>query len=189
MKKQSFSILIKRISIILSLLALVTSGVVGAVLAKFSTEKDASENASVSIFLVTSEVDSVGLKTDIGGNPVLELGGNTNIASASLPFTVTSKSEVSVAYSVSLELGSPLPSYCTVQITDGVTVKSFVCDGATSEFDFGVIGVIPPFDGAPSDPATEVELTFTVLISNTSLITSEVSIPSASLTVTADQSI
>ena len=170
--------------IIILSIAIFSSALTGGLYARYTTGDSSSDEGTVAMFLVTADVDSEHITLDAYGKPVLELGGDTDIKTASLPFFITSESQIAVKYTVSVDFGASLPTYLNVTLTDGTRTTTLACDGVTEVFTFSDFGSIAPFTGVSPVP---VDLELILTVTDTNLIYSELQLSSATLTVTVEQ--
>ena len=151
--------------------------------ARYSSDYTTRDTARVAAFRVETELDYVSMGLSETDAVDLKLGGKEEVTAVSIPFYVESGSEVSVAYSVTVDFGAALPDYVTLTLSDGETAKTVTADGTATEFTFTDFGAMDP---AP-DSALRDELTLSIAVSDLEEITQEVRLPAASLTVTVYQ--
>ena len=179
-KIRKSSALLIRIIIFLCL-AFVAVNVTSTMYARYISQSDTSDSADVAIFIIDTDLDHVKLGSP--ETPTLELGGTEEITSVQLPFYISSESEVKVGYSVKLDFGYALPEYLNITLTNGTDSKTISADGINNEFEFVDFGTLLP--AAMGEQKADLVLTFSV--SDLSMITDEISIPTAKVTVRAYQ--
>lgn len=155
--------------------------------ARYFSQAQGTGTADISLFVVGGDLDRSALSIGAEDSPSFTLGGSSDRKTAALPFYITSRSEVSVGYSVEVNFGKALPSYLTVTLSDGTNTQTLSCDGAKSVFTFEDFGSVAAFAGGETDPDTRVNFTLTVTVTNSDLILDEFHLTTAKLTVTVDQ--
>ena len=172
-----------RLIVVASLLCLVfvTTYFTSKMYAKYISSSSSSDSASVASFVIETDLDRVELGTL--APPTLELGGIEETESVQLPFYISSESEVKVGYSVIVDFGYALPEYLNITLTNGTDSQTLTADGVKSKFEFMDFGTLLP-GGAEVQNA---DLILTFWVSDLSMITDEVSIPAAAVTVRAYQ--
>lgn len=165
------------IAAILLCLVLITTHFTSGLYAKYISRSSADNSARVASFIIETDLDRIELGTP--NAPVLQLGGTDEVQSVALPFYITSGSEVTVGYSVTVDFGSALPAYMNIKLSNGTNSQTLAADGNKAEFVFSDFGTMP----AAETETQKVDLLLTISISDLTMITEEVSIPTAELTV------
>lgn len=173
-------------ALILTVIALTTYLAPG-LYARYRSAVEDHDGARVALFLVGADLDRDSLSIGAGDSPEFDLGGISDITSASIPFYITSRAEVAVGYSVTVDFGGALPNYLTVTLSDGTNSETIAGDGTKSVFAFEKFGAIDAYAGSASDPADRIDFTLVLNVTDSDLITSEFHLPSARLYVTAEQ--
>ena len=119
--------------------------------------------------------------------PNFELGGDNEISQVQIPFYIESRSEVTATYSVRVDFGIALPNYVTLTLSDGTNSESISADGVKTSYDFVELGTMEAFTGTDSDQAVRAELTLTISVSDMGLISEEINLSTAVLTIKVDQ--
>lgn len=155
--------------------------------ARYVSDAEGQGKADISLFVVGGDLNRSSLSIGAGDSPEFTLGGDGGKTTATLPFYLTSRSEVTVGYTVEIDFGAALPSYLTVTLTDGTNPQVLTGDGVRSIFTFEDLGSIPAFAGGESDPDTRVDFTLTVTVTDSDLIEDELHLNTVKLSVTAEQ--
>ena len=145
--------------------------------ARYTVSAGAHDSARVASFVIDTDINHIELGTD--GTPMLELGGESETQSVQLPFYISNGSEVAVGYTIKIDFDCALPEYLTLTVTGNAKSQTLYADGSKSEFEFSNFGTLAP--GAFE--AQRADLVLTISVSDVSLITEVVSIPTAELTV------
>ena len=170
--------------IVLMSLVMMSTFLTSALYARYTVKNSSSDQGNVAVFLVTTGIDEEHITLDTYGKPLLELGGDSEITTASLPFHISSESEIAVRYTVSVDFGSALPEYLEITLTNGTHTVTQACDNSKSVFNFVNFGSIAPYDGVTLVP---VNLELIITVTDMSLVNTELDLPSAILTVTVEQ--
>lgn len=166
-----------KLAAILLCLVLITTHFTSGLYAKYISRSSDDTSARVASFVIETDLDRIALGTE--EMPTLQLGGEDETQSVQLPFYITSGSEVTVGYSVSIDFGRALPDYLSITLTDGANPQTVDADGTRSEFVFADFGTLPP--GAAE--TQKAQLTLKISVSDLTRITDEVSVSAAELTV------
>ena len=163
---------------ILLCLVMISTHFTSGLYAKYTSRSSAASSARVASFSIDTDLDRIKLGSIDA--PTLQLGGTDEIQSVQLPFYISNGSEVSVGYSIIVDFGStPLPEYMNLKLSNGSFSQTISGDGSKSKFNFADFGSLP----AASSGEQKVELLLTISVSDLSMITEELSIPTAELTV------
>lgn len=168
-----------KIAAVLLCLVLITTHLTTGLYAKYTAVASAEDGARVASFHIDTDLDYIQLGTSQGVSPVFQLGGTDETQSISIPFFIESASEVAVGYSVTVDFGAALPSYMSLTLSNGTKTEALTGDGTKSVFTFTDFGIMAP----GGETAQTQELTLQISISDLEMITDEVSIPTAELTV------
>lgn len=179
MNKGSLSNFIPKLALGLLCLVLITSHFASGLYARYTGYAEGVTSARVASFRIETELDHVSLGLPEGQAPSFTLGGAEEISQVAIPFSIESGSEVSVGYSVIVEFPTALPDYLTLTLTDGTTTSTLSGNGADSSFSFLSLGALTPGDAQPQTAS----LTLTISVTDLSLITEEITIPTAAFTV------
>jgi len=155
--------------------------------ARYRNAMDDNDDARVALFLVGADLDRSMLSIGVGETPDFELGGISDITAVTIPFYVSGRAEVAIGYSVTVDFGGALPSYLTVTLSDGYNTKTLNGDDVQSVFEFEDFGAIDAYQGEASDPDDRIDFTLVLRVTDSDLITSEVHLPNANLSVTVEQ--
>ena len=167
---------------ILLCLVLITSHFTSGLYAKYTAEASGSGSARVASFVIETDLDRVRLGTSEA--PTLLLGGEDEVQSAELPFFIANGSEVTVGYSITVDFkDAALPDYMTVTLFDGAHDITPDESEGNRRFVFTDVGTM----GAGNSAEQRADLTLRLSITDLSLITEELRIPSAELTVSVYQ--
>lgn len=165
------------IAAILLCLVLISTYMTSGLYAKYADKGTADASARVATFVIETDLDRISLGTS--GAPTLQLGGDEEIQVVELPFYIASGSEVEVGYSITVDFGTtPLPDYMNITLSDGITSKTPVANIGRTTFTFSDFGTLPA-----TTTEEQAELTLTFSISDLTMITEEVFIPTAELKV------
>lgn len=175
-KSMKLNVMIRLAAIFLCLV-LFTTYLTFGLYAKYLSRAASNGTARVATFEIETDLDRVALGTESA--PTLLLGGEDMVQSVSLPFYISSGSEVSAGYSVKIDFDYALPSYLIITLADGTKTETLLADGTQREFVFDDFGTLAK--GADETQRADLRLTFSV--SDLTMITDEVSIPTAKLTV------
>ena len=166
-----------RLAAVLLCLALITTHLASGLYARYISRSTTDASARVASFAIETDIDRIELGSTEA--PTLQLGGEDGTQSVQLPFYITSGSEVTVGYSVSIDFADALPEYLYITLTDGAYTQTVAADGTKSEFTFPDFGTL----SAGSTETQKADLTLTISVPDLTRITEEVSIPNAELTV------
>lgn len=167
------------VALCLLCLTLLSAHFTSGLYAKYTSVVTAADTARVASFYIDTDVDYVQLGIDDDQPLAFELGGTGEITSVPIPFYIESRSEVTVAYSVTATFDVALPEYVTLTLTDGTKTETLSADGAKTQFVFADFGDMDAYAGTP----LRDELTLHIAVSDLDQITSQVQIPHASLIV------
>ena len=173
--------------ILSAVVVLLTAGILPTIYARYLASANQGETAEVALFVVGGDLDRESLSIGLGDTPELMLGGIEDVTTVSLPFYVTSRSEVDVKYSVRVDFGNAPPSYLTLTLSDGASTQPVNCDGIESQFTFDDFGSINAFSGGASDPDSRVDFTLSIKVTDSDLIAGEAHLPAAKILVTVEQ--
>ena len=166
------------IAAILLCLVLISTYMTSGLYAKYADKGTADASARVATFVIETDLDRISLGTS--GAPTLQLGGDEEIQVVELPFYIASGSEVAVGYSITVDFGTTsLPDYMDITLADSSTSKTPVANAGRTTFTFFDFGTLP----AATTTEQQTELTLTFSISDLTMITDEVFIPTAELKV------
>lgn len=168
-----------KLAAVLLCLVLISSHFTFGLFAKYTSSAAAEDSARVALFRVETELDRISLSIDEGEEPELTLGGEFETQSVQIPFSIMSSSEVQVGYSVKVDFGVALPQYISLTLSDGTTTQTLYANGTESAFTFSDFGTLA--SGAAAEQ--KAELTLTISVTDFEEITTELSIPTATLTV------
>ena len=166
-----------KLAAILLCLVLITTHFTSGLYARYISRSSADTSARVASFVIETDLDRIELGSTEA--PTLQLGGEDETQSVQLPFYISSGSEVTVGYSVSIDFVDALPEYLNITLTNGTNTQTVAADGIKSEFVFSDFGAL----SAGSTETQKADLTLTISVSDLTMITDEVSIPTAELTV------
>ena len=169
--------LMLKLAAVLLCLVMITTHFTSGLYARYISRSVADTSARVASFVVETDLDHIELGST--GTPTLQLGGEEETQSVQLPFYISNGSEVKVGYSLGVDFGDALPNYLSIKLSDGVNTQTIAADGTKNEFKFSDFGTLP----AGSTEPQKVNFTLTISVSDFTMITNEVSIPSAKLTV------
>ena len=155
----------------------------GRSLGRYIYESTYGKSSTVSTFLVTAGLDDATLTLVADERVALSIDCSDDDPSATIGFRLSSSSSVMVGYTVRVELGAVLPVGVSITLNDGEHVQTLVSDGVSTAYEFPSFGTI----AASGDVARHVDFTLTLTVTDTDAITDEVNIPTASLTVIAEQ--
>lgn len=175
------------VAVVLLCLTLLSSHLTSSLYARYTTVITAQDHTRIAGFRIETDLDYITLGIADGGTPTLVLDGAEDEVSAQLPFYIESRSEVTTAYSVTVDFGTALPVYLTVTLSNGTKTQSIHADGVQSVFTFTDFGGIQSFSGSDTDPSVREELVLSLSVADAAAITAEVSISDAKLTVKVDQ--
>ena len=173
--------IILKLAVTLLCLVLITTHLTFGLYARYSSYVSSEDSARVAAFVIETDLDHIELGTI--DDPTLQLGGLEKTQSVQLPFYITNSSEVKVGYSVSIDFDAALPAYLTITLSNSTTSKALNADGAKSEFEFSDFGTL----AIGSSEIQKADLTLTISVSDLAMITDEVAIPTAKLTVRVSQ--
>ncbi len=125
-KQQKKPNMMMRVAGALLLLTLLSACLMPGLYGRYSSSTDGTDEARVAKF----DVKLLGTSTDLQFNGS-DFGDVTEMQSYS--FTVESRSEVSLYYTVAVSFGSPPPAEMKLQLDSG---EILTCDGSQTEFAF-----------------------------------------------------
>lgn len=167
---------------ILLCLVMISTHFTSGLYAKYTARSSTNDNARVASFVIETELDHISLGTS--ETPTLQLGGTDEVNVVELPFYIASGSEVAVGYSVTVDFGTtPIPEYIDISLSNGIASQTLAANGSKTQFVFADFGTLP----AASLEEQKANLVLTISISDLSMITEEISIPTAQLTVRVNQ--
>ena len=151
--------------------------------AKYTVSNHASDEARVAQFHIETDLDYISLGLPNNETPEFEIGGVNATNEVELPFYIESRSEVAVSYSVKVAFGEALPSYVTLTLSDGTKSQTLNADGAKSTYEFQKFGTMEVSD----QETLRTDLTLKIGVTALEMITQEIEVPTAVLTVQVDQ--
>lgn len=165
-------------AVILLGLVMISTHFTAGLFARYTARASGDASARVAVFAVDTELDRISLGTN--GAPAFQLGGTEAVQAVSLPFYVTSGSEVAVGYSVTVDFGGvALPDYMSLTLTDGVRTQTLGADGRKAAFTFADFGGLD----AAAGEVQRADLELVMAVSDLGAIEEEITIPAATLTV------
>lgn len=175
-KMMKSNIMLKLTAVLLCLV-MITTHFTSGLYARYISRSSADASARVASFVVETDLDHIELGSTEA--PTLHLGGEEETQSVQLPFYISNGSEVTAGYSLSVDFGESLPEYLNIKLANGTNTQIIAADGIKSEFVFSDFGTLPVGSTEPQ----KADLTLTISVSDLTMITEEVSIPTAKLTV------
>ena len=172
------NIMIKLAAIFLCLV-LISTYLTSGLYAKYTSRGTAGDSTRVATFKIETDLDYIELKTAQGEDIQFQLGGVDETKNISIPFFIENNSEVAVGYSVAVDFGTDLPEYLSLTLSDGIESQTISGGGEESRFEFADFGTMAA--GAPT--GQKENLSLTISVSDLTMITTEVFIPTAELTV------
>lgn len=168
---------------VLLALTLISLHMTSGLFARYTETVSGTDKAKTAKFSVFSDYDYITLGIAENEIPNFALGGADAISSASLPFYVSSRSEVAVQYSIEVDFGRALPEYVTLSLTDGKETDTITCDGLQTKYVFENFGTLQYAD---ADEKTST-LSLNISVTDLSQITTDISIPEVKMKVMVEQ--
>lgn len=175
------------VAAVLLCMTLVSIHITSGLYAKYTVSEDASDNAKVAQFHIETDLDYITMGLGDNETPLFELGGTSATEKAEILFYIESRSEVAASYSVTAAFGTALPNYVTLTLSDGIKSETVVADGTKATFEFQEFGSIAAFEGSDEEHALRTDLVLTIGVTAMELITEEIELPAATLSVQVDQ--